>query len=318
MAESADQVLLMATQARSVGQAAVFEPPAPFYSRWLRATWSFIRHYPLGAFGAFFILVLLAMAAVPDIMTPLESQHPERQAIRERLQAPTMKNWFGTDEHGRDLYARIVYGARTSIVLGIGVVLLSQGLALTFGTVSGYYGGWFDSFFQRLIDIGIAVPGLVFIILVVQTLAAHIGDQLAIVISVGLLIAASASRTVRGVALSLTTEQYVDAARALGATGPRIMVRHIVPNLFAIVIVSASILVGTAVLIESALSFLGYGVQPPTPSWGRMLSDARQQLIRAPHLALFPGLLIFLTVYSFNMLGDALRDKLDPRLRGSR
>jgi peptide/nickel transport system permease protein len=191
-------------------------------------------------------------------------------------------------------------------------------LAITFGTISGYRGGLFDTLFQRVIDIAISIPGLVFIILVVRTLSGRIGDVLAIIVAVSFLISASSSRTVRGVALSVSTEQYVDAARALGARDGRIMLRHIVPNLFAVVIVTASILVGSAVLIESSLSFLGYGVQPPTPSWGRMLNEARQQMVRAPHLAIFPGLLIFLTVYSFNMLGDALRDKLDPRLRGSR
>ncbi|MBM3139768.1 MAG: ABC transporter permease [Chloroflexi bacterium] len=308
----------MATEARALDDSYRLGPPAPFYRRYPVALWRFIRHYPLGAFGAFFVVVLILMAAVPAIFTPLEAQDPLRQSIGDRLQAPSASHWFGTDELGRDLYARIVFGARTSIIIGFGVVLLSKALSVVLGTISGYYGGLFDTLLQRIIDIGIAVPGLVFIILVVQTLAGRIGDMLAIVLSLSLLIATSSSRTIRGVALSLTTEQYVDAARALGAHDVRIMARHIVPNLFAIVIVSASILVGNAVLIESSLSFLGYGVQPPTPSWGRMLNDARQQLVRAPHLAIFPGLVIFLTVYSFNMLGDALRDRLDPRLRGSR
>jgi peptide/nickel transport system permease protein len=308
----------MTTGASSIEQGLVLAPPAPLYRRWLSGTWRFIRQYPLGAFGAFVVIILLAMAAVPHLFTPLSTQDPLRQAIIDRLQGPSARHWFGTDELGRDLYSRIVYGARTSIIIGFGVVILSQALAVTFGTVSGFRGGTFDTVFQRIIEVGQALPGLVFVILVVQTLRGRIGDLLAIVLSVGLLISTGSSRTIRGVALSISTEQYVDAARALGARDGRIMIRHIVPNLFAIVIVSASILVGSAVLIEASLSFLGYGVQPPTPSWGRMLNDARQQLVRAPHLAIFPGLVIFLTVYSFNMLGDALRDKLDPRLRGSK
>jgi peptide/nickel transport system permease protein len=316
----------MAIEARPFDREGIaVEPARPFYRRWPRSTWNFASAYPLGAFGAAFVVLLIAMAVVPAAFTPMESQEPLKQAISERLQGPSLRHWFGTDELGRDLYARIVFGARTSIIIGFGVVVITSTLAIAVGTVSGFYGGWFDTIVQRVVDIGIAVPGLVFIILVVQTLAPRLGfipfvrgDIAAIILSLSLLIATSSSRTIRGVALSLSTEQYVEAARAVGAHDIRVMLRHVIPNLFAIVLVSASILVGSAVLIESSLSFLGYGVQPPTPSWGRMLNEARQQLTRAPHLAIFPGLLIFFTVYSFNMLGDALRDKLDPRLRGSR
>jgi peptide/nickel transport system permease protein len=291
------------------------EAEQPFYYRWWRSTWRFIKIYPLGAIGAFFVILLLLMTVVPDLFTPLSSQDPLKQSIPNRLDGVSGSYWFGRDELGRDVYARLVHGARLSIIIGFGVVLVAKLLSIVIGTLSGYYGGWFDVVFQRIIDIGIAVPGLVFIILVVQTLQSRLdvlwdghGDELAIIVSLGLLIAASSS---------LREEQFVEAARALGASDTRVMVRHIVPNLFAIVIVSASILVGTAVLVESSLSFLGYGVQPPDPSWGRMLNDARQNMIRAPHLAIFPGLAIFMTVFSFNMLGDALRDKLDPRLRGA-
>lgn len=289
-----------------------------------RRTLKFIKRYPLGAVGAVFVVLLIAAAAVPWALTPLDTQDPLNQSIVDRLQGPSASHWFGTDELGRDLYSRIIYGARTSIVIGFGVVLIAKLLAVIFGTVSGYYGGKFDSIFQRVIDIGIAIPGLVFIIIVVQALATRLPaigglqpDILAIIISVAVLSSTSSSRTIRGVALSLREEQYVEAARALGATDRRIMSRHIVPNLFAVVIVAASLQVGGAVLLESSLSFLGYGVQPPAPSWGRMLNDARSQLTKAPHLAIFPGLAVFITVFSFNMLGDALRDKLDPRLRGS-
>lgn len=291
-----------------------------------RRTVKFIKRYPLGAIGAFFVFMLV-LSATPigrTILTPLETQDELKQNIAARLQGPSATHWFGTDELGRDQYARIVYGARTSIVIGFGVVLISKVLAVTFGTVSGYYGGKFDSLFQRVIDIGIAIPGLVFIIIVVQALATRLPtigglqpDILAIIISVAILTSTSSSRTIRGVTLALREEQYVEAARALGARDRRIMTRHIVPNLTAVVIVAASLQVGGAVLLESSLSFLGYGVQPPAPSWGLMLNNARSQLTKAPHLALFPGLAVFITVFSFNMLGDALRDKLDPRLRGS-
>ena len=280
--------------------------------------WRLMKAFPLGAIGAVFVSLLILMALFPGLFMVLDTQDPLKQRVLESLRAPSAVHWFGTDELGRDLYARIVYGARTATLIGVLVVLISQSLAMLIGVVSGYYGGWRDSILQRFVDVGMSVPWLVTIILVVQTLVGRVPGLLAIILAVGVLLSVSASRIVRGVTLSVAAEQYVEAARALGATDARIMFRHIVPNVFPITIVSASILVGSAVLIESSLSFLGYGVQPPTPSWGRMLSDARENLVNAPHIAFFPGLLIFMTVFSCNMLGDALRDRLDPRLRGSR
>ncbi len=264
------------------------------------------------------------MAIAPGLFLPLESQDPLTQNVRQRLEGPSAEHWLGQDELGRDVYARIVVAARTSMLVGFGVVMLQQVLSISMGTVSAYIGGKFDLLFQRVIDVGIAIPNLIFLILVVQTLSARLdavtmgqGDLLAIMLGLGFVISARASRTIRGVALSLCAQTFVEAAKAQGASGVRVMTQHVVPNLMPIAITSATILLGSAVLIESSLSFLGYGIQPPTPSWGRMLADGRSQLIRAPHLAIFPGLMIFITVFSFNMLGDALRDKLDPRLRGS-
>jgi peptide/nickel transport system permease protein len=283
-----------------------------------------LRLYPMGAFGGAISVLLILIAIAPGLFLPLETQNPLRQSVRERLQGPSAAHWLGQDELGRDLYARIIVATRTSMVVGFGVVALQQLLSIMIGTSSAYLGGKFDLLFQRLIDIGIAIPNLIFIVLLVQTLSARLdkvtaghGDLLAIVLGIGLVLSAGSSRTIRGVALAVSAQTYVEAARATGATGFRVVTRHIVPNVLPIAITSATILVGSAVLIESSLSFLGYGIQPPTPSWGRMLSDGRSQLVRAPHLAIFPGLAIFLTVFSFNMLGDALRDKLDPRLRGS-
>ncbi|MCK9486369.1 MAG: ABC transporter permease [Dehalococcoidia bacterium] len=313
----------MATAQQTLERGAVAAPQT-FAGKASKSTLRFITRYPLGAIGLFFVVVLVAMAAIPWAFTPLAAQDALKQNIMDRLQGPSASHWMGTDDLGRDVWARIVYGARTSIIIGFGTVIIAKAGSTAIGTVSGYYSGWFDSLFQRVIDIGAALPGLVFLILAVTVLAPRMpdvafiqGDILAIILSVSILNAVNSSRTVRSVALSLREEQYVDAARSLGATNMRIMTRHIVPNLFSIVLVSASLLVGSSVLLESSLSFLGYGVQPPAPSWGRMLNEAREFLTRAPHLAIFPGLLIFVTVWSFNMLGDALRDKLDPRLRGS-
>ena len=295
-------------------------PVPPLPQRVARGIWRFVSHYPLGAFGAALVILLVAMAVVPALFTPhpLTPADPS-QAIRDRLLAPSLTHWFGTDQLGRDLYTRIVYGTRTAIVIGFGVVLVSAVLATVLGVVSGYFGGWFDTLFQRLIDIGIALPGLVFVILFITSFQRMPGGVMTpIILSLGILIAFSQSRVIRGGAISVKVEQYVDAARALGAGHLQIMWRHIFPNVFAIILVSASLQVGGAILIAAALSFLGYGVQEPTPSWGRMLNDARQLMVRAPHTAVFPGLAIFFAVFSFNMLGDAVRDILDPRLRGSR
>ncbi len=303
----------MATDA-AVLEAYALRPEVSFASRFRRGLVNFIKHKPLGTFGAVIVIVLIAMALVPQIFTTID---PNKSAILDRYQGPSASHWFGTDQQGRDLYARIIFGARNSIMIGFGVVAISSSFALVLGVVSGYYGGWFDTLIQRLVDVGIALPGLIFIILVVTSLQ-QIPVNMRIVLAVGTLTALSSSRVIRGAAISAKQNQYVEAARVIGASDIRIIFRHVTPNVFPILIIGASIQVGSAVLVESSLAFLGYGVQPPTASWGRMLNEARERLVQFPHLAIFPGLVIFFTVYSFNMLGDALRDVLDPRLRGSR
>ena len=303
----------MATDA-AVLEAYALRPEVSFAARFRRSLVNFIKHKPLGTFGAVVVLLLIAMALVPQIFTTID---PNDSAIADRYQGPSASHWFGTDQQGRDLYARIIYGARNSILIGFGVVAISSTFALVLGVVSGYYGGWFDTTIQRVVDVGIALPGLIFIILVVTSLQ-QIPVNMRIVLAVGALTALSSSRVIRGAAISAKQNQYVEAARVVGASDIRIIFRHVTPNVFPVLIIGASIQVGSAVLVESSLAFLGYGVQPPTASWGRMLNEARERLVQYPHLAIFPGLVIFFTVYSFNMLGDALRDVLDPRLRGSR
>lgn len=312
----------MASDARILEQYSL-RPDASGFQRYRRATISFIRTKPLGTFGAIIVVLLILMAIAPAVFA--RGFDPNRGDLaNSRLLGVSWTHWFGTDNQGRDMYARIVYGARTSILIGFGVVFLSSIIATFLGVVSGYFGGWFDTVIQRVVDIGIALPGLIFVILFVTSLKevpgtdVEIPTTMAIVVSVGLLISVGASRVIRGAAIGAKQNQYVEAARVLGARDSRIIFRHILPNVFAIIIVGASIQIGGAILIEASLSYLGYGVQPPTASWGRMITDAQQYLANYPHLAIFPGLAIFFTVYSFNMLGDALRDVLDPRLRGSR
>jgi peptide/nickel transport system permease protein len=302
----------------------------PFLERLRGGIWRFIKTKPLGAFGAGVVIIFLLMAAFPAVFATHEA-NPSPPPILDRLQGPSAEHWMGTDQQGRDVYSRIVFGARTSITIGFLVVCVSALIASFIGTTSGYFGGWVDMLSQRIVDIGIALPGLIFIILVVTSLQERAKDAFAplgftpetsvvvlLALCLGVLVSLGSSRVIRGAAISAKQNVYVEAARVVGATDTRIMVKHIFPNVFAVVLVSASIQIGGAILTESALSFLGYGVQPPTPSWGRMLNEARDYLTRYPHLAIFPGLAIFFAVYSFNMLGDALRDVLDPRLRGSR
>ena len=285
------------------------------FGRFRRSLISFIKHKPLGAVCAVIVIVLIAMALFPGVFS--RGVDPDVGTLSDRLIGPSSAHWFGTDQNGRDMFARIMYGARTSVVIGFGVVAVATVIATFLGILSGYFGGWIDTVVQRIVDIGIALPGLVFVILFVVSLQ-QLDVRLRIILSVGLLIAVGSSRIIRGAAIAAKENQYVEAARVLGASDMRIVFRHVLPNVMAVIIVSASIQIGGAILIESALAFLGYGVQPPVASWGRMLNDAQLQISNHIYLAVFPGLAIFFTVYSFNMLGDALRDVLDPRLRGSR
>jgi peptide/nickel transport system permease protein len=299
----------------------------PLYKKALAGTKNFALRYPMGMVGAVIMVLLVAMAIVPALFTPLSVQKADSIIgihIGDRFESPGSQWWFGTNALGRDMYGRLIYGARTAIMIGFGAVILAKLLSTFIGTVSAFFGGWIDAAIQRVVEMVQSIPTLIFLILFVVMLEPRLpdigplsSDMLVILLVVAVHSGFVSSRTVRGVALSLREEVYVEAAQALGASDARIMAKHMVPNLFAYVIVSASLFVGAAVLLESSLSFLGYGVQPPAPSWGRELNEAREELARYPHLAFFPGLFIFATVWSFNMFGDALRDRLDPRLRGS-
>ena len=314
--QTSDQLTLLNTPA---------EPP--IFLRIARALGKFLIKYPLGAIGLFVIVIFVLMAAVPALFTPLASQSSDHVIgvhIADRFMSPNSTAWFGTNGLGRDVYARLIYGARTAVLIGFGAVLLGKGLSTFLGILSAFMGGWTDAILQRFVEVFQSIPTILFLIIAVVSFEPRLpaigplsSSMLVIVLCVSIDTGFQSSRTVRGVALALREETYVEAAISLGASNSRIMAQHILPNLFQYVIVSASLFVGAAVLLESVVSFLGYGVQPPSPSWGRELNDAREELARYPHLAVFPGLFIFATVWSFNMFGDALRDKLDPRLRGS-
>lgn len=277
---------------------------------WQEATIRIVREKPLGLFGAVTVLAMIVIALGASLFA---THDPNLTDTINQLQGPSWDHFFGTDKFGRDVFSRVIWGSRTSLAVGFGTVAFSTLIAVVFGTLSGFWGGWFDLLVQRVVDAIMSMPGLVIII----TVVAFVGSGLSnLILILSVLIAPGASRVVRGAVLSARENQYVDAARALGASDLRIITRHILPNIVAPIIIIATINLGTIILAESALAFLGFGVPAPTASWGRMLSlEGRSFLQTAPWIAIFPGVAITLTVFGFNVLGDALRDVLDPKLR---
>jgi peptide/nickel transport system permease protein len=235
-------------------------------------------------------------------------------AVNERLQSPSIEHLFGTDHAGRDMLSRVMVGAKTSIYVGVLAVLISSVVGATVGVTSAYFGGKYDLVVQRFVDVLQALPGLILALALMAALGASLNN---VVIAITVTSTAGKIRVIRSAALGVLGMQYVDAARAIGASDRRIMVVHILNNSLAPLIIVATAALGGAILAESSLSFLGLGVPPPHASWGRLVAGSREWAEMAPWLLIFPGLALTLTVYGFNVLGDALRDIWDPRLRGS-
>jgi peptide/nickel transport system permease protein len=297
----------MISGARTYGDVSRLASRPGFGSR----VWWFVRRKPLGAFGAAVVLVLLFTAAFAPILAPYSYEQGD---AAKRLRPPGVEHPLGTDANGRDMLSRIIWGARVSVTVGFGSVFIAMSLATLIGTVSGYFGGRLDTFIQRLVDIWMAFPAIVLLISLLSVLGPGLWN---VVITLGVLLAAGASRVVRGATLAVRNNLYIEAARCVGCTDGRILLFYVLPNVFPVVIVLATVQLGGAILAESTISFLGYGVPPPHPAWGAMLGGiGRAYMHQAPWLVLWPGLAISLTVFGFNMLGDALRDVLDPRLRG--
>jgi len=275
----------------------------------------FVRKKPLGAVSAVIIGALVVVALFAPVLArhdPYEFNLNER-GLPIRMQAPSADFPLGTDPLGRDVLSRIVYGARVSLIVGFASVLLGTVVGTGLGLVCGYWEGKADQIIQRGVDTAMAIPGIVLALAVMSVLGQSLTN---IVLVIALVIAPGASRIVRGTVLAVKQLAFVDAAHASGASPARIVIRHVLPNVFAPILVIATVWLGNAIVIEAALSFLGLGTPPPTPTWGGMLSgEGRRNLETAPHLAIFPGLAISVVVLAFNMLGDALRDLLDPRLR---
>jgi peptide/nickel transport system permease protein len=271
--------------------------------------WTRLRHDTRARIG----LIVVAMLLLLAILAPLLARHdPVRVDLLRQLQPPSVEHWMGTDVQGRDVWARLVYGARISLAVGLISQSIALAIGLTLGLIAGYYGRWIDDLVMRLADVTLAFPTLLLLIAMVAALQPSL---LVVFVTVGIVGWAGMARLVRGQVLVVRQLEYVHAARALGTPDRRIIARHVLPNVIAPVIIASTLGMAGAIMAEAALSFLGLGVQPPTPSWGAMIADGRDlsQLRASPWTSLFPGLAIGVTVLGFNLLGDALRDALDPR-----
>ena len=262
--------------------------------------------------GAAIVLVTVLAAVFGPLLAPYD---PSAQELALRLEGPTGLHWFGLDELGRDIFARVLSGARISLLVGLVVVGVSSTIGIALGSIAGYFGGKVDDVISRVIDVLLAFPGLLLAIAMVAVLGPSLTN---VVLALSVIGWVGYARLVRGQVLRAREFDFVQAARALGAATPRILTRHVIPTTLPAVSVQATLGMGGAILAEAALSFLGLGVQPPTPSWGTMLNYGRGHLLDAPHLTIFPGLAIAILVLGFNFLGDGLRDALDPATKGRR
>jgi peptide/nickel transport system permease protein len=270
----------------------------------------FTGRYPLGAVGAAIVVLFVLTAVFADIIAPVD---PTATNSKFSLAAPSERFWLGADFMGRDMYSRIVHGARISLAVGAGAMGLGALIGISVGLASGYLGGWFDLLVQRLLDIMQSLPLLVMAIVMAASLGPSLRNT---IIAIAIPLVPTVARVVRSNTLSLREQPFVEAARAVGMGEVRIAVRHVLPNTLAPLIVLATAQLGSAILVEASLSFLGLGIPEPHPSWGRMLSESAAEYVRtAPWLVIFPGVAISLTVFGTNLLGDALRDILDPRER---
>ncbi len=288
--------------------AEVAQRPQPIEMSPRAEIWLRFRENKLAVFGLVVIIGLVVLA----VFAPLVATHdPAAVEPAVARQPPSAEHWFGTDQVGRDLFSRLVYGARVSLRVGIGAVALATTIGVMAGGIAGYYRGVVDGFIMRTTDVLLAFPYILAAIAIISVIGP--GERTVILV-LGLLGWLAIARVLRAAVLQVTSLEYVDAVRALGASDLRILIRHVLPNSIQPVIVYATLFVGAAVLSEAALSYLGLGVQEPTPAWGLMVNQGRRFLVTSPHMLFFPGAAIFVIVTAFVFVGDGLRDALDPRL----
>jgi len=278
------------------------------------AVWRRFRKHP----GALVGIVLLSVIIISTVLVPLSPYDPETSDLKSKLQPPSWQHPFGTDSLGRDMLTRVLYGGRISLAVGLMVVVITLAIGVPIGAIAGYYGGWIDNLLMRIIDATLALPSLLVLILLgailreVKIPFIEKNNVITIAVVIGLLSWMTVARLVRAIFLTLRGMEYVEAARALGASHSRIIIQEILPNGLGPIIVESTLEIGWAIMEESGLSFLGFGIRPPTPSWGNLLSNAQEHLTQHPWLAIFPGIMIFIAIISVNYIGDGLRDALDP------
>lgn len=279
---------------------------------WLHTIIRFARKKPIGGFGAALLIFMALLGLLAPVLVPYP---PLEFHTSNTLEPPSREFLLGTDDKGRDILSRIMYGARISMQVGAIAVGIGVTFGLIVGLVTAYVGGGLDMFAQRAVDSFQAFPALLLALAITTALGRSVWN---VGIALAIVSWPTASRVVRSSVLAHKRSMYVEAARCVGVTTPRILFRHILPNVASIYIILATAGLGQAILVEASLSFLGFGIPPPEPSWGGMLNDAQRYALRAPWYAIFPGIAISIAVFGFNLFGDALRDYLDPRLRGTR
>jgi peptide/nickel transport system permease protein len=277
---------------------------------WWSAVARFARRNPLGAAGGVVMIIMLLVAVFAELIAPY---NPVANAFDRLHEPPSLENWFGTDQFGRDVFSRIVYGARTALLVGFASAVVGASLGLVLGVASAYFGGKIDLLFQRIVDIFMAFPLIIMALAVIAIFGTGAQN---VIIAITIPFIPRCARVVRSSALAIREMPYIDAARANGFSHARIILRHMVPNVMAPFLIMITAFVGQAILLEASLSYLGLGVQEPTPAWGLMLQGGAEEYAEsAPWIAIFPGIAISLAVFSFSLLGDALRDEFDPKMR---
>lgn len=271
--------------------------------------WRRFRKHKLALISLIFIVFLLLVA----ILAPWIMPYPYEQIdVPNAFASPSPQHWMGTDQLGRDVLSRLMWGTRISLYVGIAATLVGHLIGIFVGAISGFYGGAVDSLLMRITDFFLTLPSLPLLLVLSVILSASVNTVIVILAVLGWM---SAARLVRGVVLSLREQEFIEASHALGVSDWKIIVQHMIPNSMAPIIVSVTLGIGTTIIVEAALSFLGFGVRPPTPSWGNMLNRVQDYVLINPLLAIYPGMAIFFTVLAFNFMGDGLRDALDPRLK---
>lgn len=275
-----------------------------------REFWRRFRHQPVALLAGVFVLVLIVLAFAAPAIAPFDA---ENYFDYDRLNdGPSLMHWFGVDSLGRDIFSRVLVGTRISLIAGFVSVAIGAFIGTVAGLLAGYYEGWWDRITMRVCDVLFAFPGILLAIAVVAIMGTGISN---VIIAVAIFSIPAFARLVRGNTLVLKHQTYIESARSIGASDWTIILRHLLPGTVSSIVVYFTMRIGTSIITAASLSFLGLGAQPPTPEWGAMLNEARADMVIAPHVAIFPALAIFFTVLAFNLLGDGLRDALDPKLK---